>query len=67
MRAAHNNDKESSSVQGYRPRPTREALQKLVLKNTSRPFDDDAALEHLRAIDSELVEADSRLIDTLLS
>jgi hypothetical protein len=51
---------------GFRPIPGPEALERLVLKNTSRPFDDDAALLHLREIDDELVKADARLIDTLL-
>jgi hypothetical protein len=49
------------------PRPTLEALQKLTLKNTSRPFDDAAALQHLKEVNPELVKADARLIDKMLS
>jgi hypothetical protein len=51
---------------GFRPIPKPDALKNLVLKNTSRPFDDDAALLHLREIDGELVKADAKLVDTLL-
>ena len=43
-----------------------EALGKLAGGNGSRPFDDDAALVHLRDVDGELVEADATLIDMLL-
>jgi hypothetical protein len=51
---------------GFRPIPKPEALAKLVLKNTSLPFNDTGALLHLREIDDELVKADAKLIDALL-
>lgn len=49
------------------PRPTLEALQKLTLENSSRPFDDDAALRRLNEVNAELVKADARLLDKILA
>jgi hypothetical protein len=50
----------------FRPIPEPEALRKLIGQTVSRPFDDQAALLHLREIDGELVKADAKLIDVLL-
>jgi hypothetical protein len=50
---------------GFRPIPEPEALGKLTGNAASRPFDDQAALLHLREVDGELVEADAKLIDEL--
>ncbi len=52
---------------GFRPIPEPDALEKLTLKNTSRPFDDRSALEHLREVDDELAKADARLIDAMFA
>ncbi len=46
--------------------PKAGGASKLVLKNTSLPFNDTGALLHLREIDDELVKADAKLIDALL-
>jgi hypothetical protein len=50
-----------------KPLPDVSALKKLTLKNSSRPFDDEAAVRHLHDVEDELAKADSALIDKLLN
>jgi hypothetical protein len=50
----------------HRPLPEMSALANLTLLNSSRPFDDGAAIRHLDAIEDEMTKADEAMIEKLL-
>lgn len=46
--------------------PTEADFSKLTLKNSSRPFDDGAALRHMEEIDEELGKIEEEMVEKLL-